>query len=273
MKNVVHIITKRKKKKETLRFGIDIVKHCNLRCRGCDHFSCIANEQYAKFETVEKDLNRIKEIFGERVEQINLLGGEPLLNRDIVKYCRFIRSMFPNTGISIITNGTLLLNQSEEFWECCRKCGVELKITKYPINFDYDRAVKLAKENEIKIYYQAHSDEQIKVMYCVPIDCEGKQTPAISYSICAKGNECVTLENGKLFTCTLIPNIEIFNQYFGKHLKVTADDYIDIYKVDDPDEILSALASEVPFCKYCNNLGYKTGIPWGITNGKISEWL
>lgn len=272
VKNVLHIFVYRKKKRDTLKFTIDLVKHCNLKCKGCDHFSCIADEKYADFNSVTRDLYRIKEIFGNRVEQIALLGGEPLLNNRIEDYCELARKTFPNTKIIIITNGTLVLKKEEGFWECCRKHNIVIRITRYPIKFDYEKVESYIKAKGIKLEHMAESDKVVKSMYCLPIDLQGRQNPKMSFMMCSKGNDCITLENGRLYTCTIIPNIYIFNKTFKKDLKICKEDYIDIYECGNADEILVRLTKPVPFCKYCDNYNYRSGIPWDVTRGQIDEW-
>ncbi len=272
IRNIFHLYKHKKQKRQSLKFVIDLTKHCNLNCRGCDHFSCISDEKYTDYNTVEKDLHRVKEVFGNRVEQIALLGGEPLLNDRIGDFCILARSIFPNTKIIIITNGTLIFKMSDEFWKVCKDNKIIIRITRYPINFDYDEAERHVKNQHVEIEYMAESDRVVKTMYCLPIDLEGKQDPKKSFKMCGKGNGCITLENGKLFTCTLIPNIEIFNKYFGKNVQVTEEDYIDIYRYDDPDIILDRLAKPFPFCRYCDTYNFRSDIPWATTNASIDEW-
>lgn len=271
--NILHIFLYRKKKRKTLKLVIDLAKHCNLNCKGCDHFSCIAEERYPDFHTVSRDLNRIKDIFGDKVEQIALLGGEPLLNNQIKDYCELSRNLFPKSKIVILTNGTLLLKKSDDFWECCRKNDIVIRITRYPIKFDYEGVEKFVEEKGIVIEHMARSEIEVKEMYCLPIDLQGKQNPRISYMMCRKGNDCITLEDGKLYTCTMIPNIAIFNNFFNKKLDVTKDDFVDIYENDDPEEILKRLAEPVPFCRYCDNIHFRNGISWGVTKKEIEEWI
>lgn len=270
IKNYGHIITKRKKKRGSLRFGIDLVKHCNLKCCCCDHFSCIADPEFADYDIVRRDLLRLRELFSGNVEQIKLLGGEPLLNEKICSYFELVRNIFPEANIILITNGTLLLKKNSEFWKSCKDNRIVLSITRYPINMDYDEVDSFIKKNGIKTY--CNSNETLKSMYCVPIDVLGKQNARISYAMCRKGNDCITLENGKLFLCTLIPNIYIFNKKFGTNLVVTKDDFIDIYEAQTADEILEQLSKAAPFCRYCDNAHFRSGIRWGVTKGTIEEW-
>jgi len=37
-----------------------LVEHCNINCKYCDHFSCIAEEKFADINVFTRDLQRIK---------------------------------------------------------------------------------------------------------------------------------------------------------------------------------------------------------------------
>jgi ABC-2 type transport system ATP-binding protein len=45
-----------------LSFEIHLTEHCNLNCKGCFHFSCIAEEEYLTKEEFERDISRISEL-------------------------------------------------------------------------------------------------------------------------------------------------------------------------------------------------------------------
>ena len=74
---------------------------------------------------------------------------------------------------------------------------------------------------------------------------------------------------GKLFTCPIPYSIQHFNKRFGQNIPVTEDDYIDIYKVDDPDVVFQRLATPIPFCNYCRHVGMDE---WHLSKREMSEW-
>lgn len=272
LKNLGHFFTRTTKKRDRIRFGYDVNKHCNLNCVGCDHFAPLAKEEFADIESVKRDLVRMEELFGDNIDQISILGGEPLLNPEISDYCTMTRNIFPTSNITIITNGTLLLKMDNSFWDNCKKNNICINVTKYPVAFNYDAVERRAKENGVYFKYQG-SGQVVKKMYCVPIDEKGGQDPRISFRMCEKGNGCITLEDGHLYTCTLIPNIRIFNEAFRKNLEVSENDSIDIYSDVSAEEILERLSKPVSFCRYCNQFKYKTGIKWKTSTKSIDEWM
>ena len=126
---------------------VNILDHCNLRCKGCDHFACIADEKFYKRDNIYRDLSRMAEIFhGDYIMKIAVMGGEPLLHPELKQILKDVRSLFPYTTIRLTTNGLLLLQQDEEFWKVCRDNDVTIVNTKYPINLKYDEMQRKADQ-------------------------------------------------------------------------------------------------------------------------------
>jgi len=254
------------------QISIDISHHCNLNCQGCDHFSPLAEPRFYELEEFSRDINRLSELSGKTLGIIKLMGGEPLLNPNIIDYMKVSRECFPNTRIEIVSNGIILNNQSKEFWESCNKYSIIIVLTKYPINTNYTLAEETAKKYNVKLEYYGDTNEVIKQSYHMPMDLDGNQDCKTSFLNCYHANNCVMLKNGKLYTCTVAPNIEHFNKYFGKDLPLTDYDGIDIYKANNIQEVLQFLAKPIPFCRFCNVNGRTFGHKWEISKKDISEW-
>ena len=249
-----------------------LADHCNLKCQCCDHFAPLAKEKLADIKDFEKDIKRLSELTKTQLEIIKLMGGEPLLHPEIKDFMRISRMYFPSTRIEIVTNGILLNTQKEDFWSACKEFDITIVPTKYPLNIDYDRAKQTAKEYEVKYEYYSKDESVIKASYHIPLDLTGQQNAAYSFAKCFHANWCVMLKNGKLYTCTVAPNIEHFNKYFNKSIPLTDRDGIDIYKAQTIEEILDFLSKPIPFCKYCNVNGRTFGHEWGRSKKEIEEW-
>jgi MoaA/NifB/PqqE/SkfB family radical SAM enzyme len=129
----------RPKPREEFQLQIDLCSHCNLNCQMCCHFSPIAGESYLNIDVFSRDMKRIAYLSGNYIGDIVLVGGEPLLHKDINKFIEISRKLFPCCRLVIITNGLLLINienTNKEFWSICHENDVELTITVYPINLD-----------------------------------------------------------------------------------------------------------------------------------------
>lgn len=252
---------------------LHLADHCNLNCRGCDNFSPLAKETYADPKVFEKDCARMAELTQGRIREIQLLGGEPLLHPQIIRLLEIVRKYFPSNTVSIVTNGILLQKQTDEFWTSCRENKIQLIVTKYPISVDYQKIEQLAIKQGIVFSFYGNTESVDKSMQCLPLDLEGKQDAYDSFARCYRANRCISLDNGKLYTCSLIPYVKYFNSHFKQSLMVSEKDYIDIYQINYNDEILDFISNPMPFCRYCNPKAMIWDIGYGISRKEIGEWV
>jgi MoaA/NifB/PqqE/SkfB family radical SAM enzyme len=251
---------------------IHLTDHCNLNCRGCDNFSPLSPEIFADIAVVERDYARISELSNGQVGEIQLLGGEPLLHPQVIDFMRISREYFPQIPVKIISNGVLLLQQNEKFWEACRQYDIEIIVTKYPVKINHEDIEQRAKKENIKFGFYGSTAEVEKNMQCIPLDLSGKQNARDSFLRCSSANRCIALDNGRIYTCTTIPYVKYFNEHFNKNLTVTEADLLNIYEAKSMDEILSFLCKPMPFCRFCNQKGVILDIGYGISKKDISEW-
>lgn len=257
--------------RKQLCFETYLTDHCNLNCRSCNAFSPLAEENYADLDRYIQDFQRLSQIFNGEAERIYLLGGEPLLNPNIEEYIVPARKNFPQANISIVTNGILLSGMKESFWKCCRNNNITICITKYPIRIKINEILNLAQQYDVKITYFGNALDY-KYMYHFPLDLEGKQDMNNSFQKCMNANKCITLREGKLYTCSIAPNAVFFSKRFNQLLEITQDDYIDIYKTDNKEEILNFLSKPIPFCRYCKVCDRTYDKEWGLSAKDIHEW-
>lgn len=254
-------------------FVLNILDHCNLCCKGCDHFAAIAEERFVSLEHIEKDLARMSELMNQQVARIGIMGGEPLLHPELLQILALAREYFPNTLLQLVTNGLLLMNQSEEFWQTCKEHNIVIVNTKYPINLDYDGMIARAEKYGVTFEHYGNTGEKMKTSYKMPLDLSGKQNPRSNYLKCHHSNNCALLMEGKFYACTVAPNVKIFNKRFGTNLQLVEEDYLDIYKVTDKHEILKFLSRPIPFCRFCDVEHRQYGLEWERSKQIKEEWL
>lgn len=253
---------------------LNILDHCNLRCKGCDHFACVADPYNVSYETIHRDLDRLAEIFhGDYIMKIAVMGGEPLLHPELLKILKDVRKHFPYTTIRLTTNGLLLLKQGEEFWRVCREEHVTIVNTKYPLNLDYEKMKEKAIEERVNFqFFEGTGDDTVKKSFKKIINLKGDSDPAESFSCCHISNYGNFLMEGKFYGCPFsCQSYRIFNKKFNKNLRMTEQDFIDIYKVHDMREILEFAARPKYYCRYCT--GLSPLFDWSRSNGVISEWV
>ena len=254
-----------------IQFEIDISMHCDLDCNCCSQFGAVAKPEFVDIDGMERDFKRLGELFEGEAERIYLIGGEPLLNKDIIRCIEIARSSFPIGRIDIFTNGILLFSMNDEFWDACHKYDIGLIVTKYPTKIDYDRMKNLALKKDVNFEFFGTS-EDFKYMTPLGLDVRGKQDVEESFALCPEANNCIKLREGKLYTCTRPAVIYKFNDYFGTDLLVSNEDSIDIYKAKDGQEILEYLSHPIPFCRYCDNKSHREARKWGHSKKVIEEW-
>ena len=96
-------------------FEVIAVDHCNITCAGCNHASPAMPPWFADPEAVHRDLSVLARIY--RPNFIKLLGGEPLMHRDLPALIEAIRSAGMSCPISLVTNGMLLHKAPEAVWQ------------------------------------------------------------------------------------------------------------------------------------------------------------
>lgn len=253
-------------------FVVHIVEHCNLRCRFCDHFAPLAEKEFADIEVFEKDFARLSALLNTKVNFIHLLGGEPLLHPQLNDFLYVARKYFPKTEIQLVTNGTRMLKQTEAFWKACKDNSITIANTKYPLPLDFYKMKEVAKKHDVKFKHFNYSGIFLKKSRKVPLDLEGKQDINANFIKCMHANSFCFLSKGKLFTCTVAPNIRHFNKFFNKNIPITDADYIDIYEAQNKEEVMLFLSRPIPLCKYCYVKKRTSGHPWQRSKKDIKEW-
>jgi hypothetical protein len=252
-------------------FDIYVAEHCNLGCYSCNHFSGIAQPEFADLETTERDLQRLSLLSGGNIPAIMLVGGEPLLNPDLHQFMRIARYYFPKSRIQIITNGLLLLAQKDIFWESVKQYKIIMTPTKYP-GIDWEKIECRAKKFGYEFEYFDLSGNSEKISRKFSLDLNGTQNAVKNFKRCPMAACTVALKNGRLATCSFVFCMKHFNQYFGKSIPVTDADSIDIYKAKSMTEIINFLYTPIPLCKYCKRMGTEIVGAWRKTEKKIEEW-
>lgn len=250
-------------KNDKLSFEVNFADHCNLNCQCCNHFSPLAKEQYINKEQYKKDLKRLQELFGERIGRVMLLGGEPLLNQDIVSLLYLSRQYLPTAALHIFTNGLHFPQMTEKFWRACRENNINIKVTEYPIKFDYKYWFDFARQHGVDIANE--NPEAIKTTYRLPFVEKGGLDPYKNYIKCYHANQCIVLREGRLYTCPIAAWNSYLNEYFDKQFPELEQNSIDIHKATDAETIMEFLKNPIKMCEFCDIYNYEYNIPWHVS--------
>jgi uncharacterized radical SAM superfamily Fe-S cluster-containing enzyme len=244
---------------------VEICEECNLNCKGCSHFApLVKNGENFDFAGYKKDIVRLSKIFS-NIKVLRLMGGEPLLNENIVEILKFTRKTLPKSDIRVVTNAVKLIDMGDEFVECLVKENIKLCISLYPImKHSKQIIIKFLEEKGIK--YSLNEVIKFASRLNVKGDFDGIEN----------SNKCkiksVTLKEGKIYKCSILANIIKFEKHFGQGI-VEYDDggKIDIYKCDG-NEIIKRLEDVNKLCSYCSG-NHNTEFDWALSEKKLEEWL
>lgn len=254
-------------------FEVNLTEHCNLNCKYCLHFSPLAKPSYANPKKVEKDMTRLAELTGGKVDFVKLLGGEPLLHPQVPEFLKIARKWFPECErIRLNTNGLLLPIQKAEFWKTCAAEDIIIEITKYPAPIAYEKAIDLAEKYRVKYFFCGLDESGIKHMTRKRIDINGKLDGRESFMRCRRGAICNFLWDGFLYPCPAPVVVRHFATYFGLDISSGAGDGIDIHNIHNLNEIFRFLENPIPFCCHCDIAGMEDGLLWEPSERKINEW-
>lgn len=263
------------KVREKLKFEVHIAEHCNLNCKYCNHFSPLAKPQFLEIEEYVRDIKKLSELFHEEMQQIKIMGGEPLLHPQIVDFLKITRKYCPKGKIKILTNGILLPNISDGFWEACHDTQTIVYYTKYPIHINFNKISQQAEKFGVPLEIFNMEDDIKKLIY-EPLDLEGKQNAKKNFYDCYRPNYCITLKHGKIYTCHRAAHMHLLNEYFfpnGGGISLDERNGIDIYKVKTGQEILEYLVKPIPMCAYCDRENITKNHEWEISKREKSEFI
>ena len=228
---------------------------CNLRCDNCAPNSPFMDDaNLPSLESFVDSLSFLAAVV--RCEELRMLGGEPLLNKDICSFLRAARQSGIFGSIRVITNGLLLPRMSEEFWQLADI----VRISVYPATTGAFSEAKLealsaaASRSGTRLevvrtthFMEAVSDTRI----------EDASVVQRIFSTCgeAHGWSCHLLYRDRLYRCSRVHTLD---RYLGKigreHENFTDQDGIVIDgRKNLYNELRNYLRSSQPLkaCSFC----------------------
>ncbi len=176
---------------------IHAADHCNLNCKNCSMFcGLMEEEQFADYEETRRGVLKLREFF-DHVKKFRIIGGEPLLNRELYRYIDLAREVFPDTDIRLITNGILVPQMSDRLKNSLREHDVTLIITQYPpMSAGMDDLHAFLEAEKIR-HEITEPVKQFQKIY----DLSGRQQAEASWRSCRWKRECATMYGSKLSAC------------------------------------------------------------------------
>lgn len=250
----------------TLYVEIQLCDRCNLDCAYCSHLSPVSKPVTISLETLEAECHRLARV---GVDEVNLMGGEPLLHPQVCEAIKLTRSILPNIKLIVSTNGLLLPRMSKDFWQCCRDNKVVLRITPYPKakngTLNYFKYVWLIRKNRVRM-----ESTGWRFGFRHQLLSEKAEYDATSnYLRCQL--HCTQVRNATLWPCAYVAYAFNLNNKFGTNFKTAAGDSLPLDGITATDLRLWLLRTK-PFCAHC---GIKDAqrITWRRSQYTRDEWL
>ncbi|WP_029200809.1 4Fe-4S cluster-binding domain-containing protein [Oribacterium sp. NK2B42] len=223
----------------------DVVFHCNLNCKGCSHFSPIAEPGFGDPVAFRKDLSRVHELVDE-LGEIRLVGGEPLLCDNLTEYIVAAHAIFPDTKILIFTNGIRLGSINDDLKDCMKQYGAQFSVTIYPPVENYVRGMIEQLEAEGIAIYRSLPMPFFGA-WIIPAGDSDPEAAAASCYI----PFCYAMWQGRIYRCSTENKIRVFEKFY-KPATAFPEGGIDLY---DPSltgsKLASYLLSPIEMCRFC----------------------
>ena len=256
-----------------------VIEKCNLNCAYCDNYAPLSNSDwYISLNQFENNVRRLRELI-EYIPFLSIGGGEPLLHPDLIQLCEILQKYYPNSFISILSNGVLLDSMDDTFVDSIKQLNAHLVISEYPISIDYIRIANKYNSNKV-IYTRQKRDK----MHNLQLSLTKKKGNNCYYNCTYAGFKnykkttprCIQLDRyGNLFFCGVIQNVQLLENYFNIKFEVIKGkygDYVNIHEIKSIEDILHGINNKIPFCDYCSDFSQKDILDWRISQYRIDEW-
>lgn len=258
-----------------------IVDRCNLNCKHCNHFCPLVPK-----DTPPKPLNKImRDIsylydYQDIFDFLTVIGGEPLLHPDIDIVFDFVRNMFPDKYIQVITNG-ILYNRLNDISSSIINNEIHVGVTLYPLsNKDTIKdAFESCIPNYLLTFNEIPSDSGFSHML-LQEDINNDYTKLFA---CPRRTYCTQLRDNKLYICHYAANLYLLKDTFGDAIKINDNDcYIELGPNTTPEKVLQFINNYIPdICMHCADVKqysiedciyYYETEPWEKSNLELNEF-
>lgn len=105
---------------ETKKYGLSvdwyIGRRCNFDCSYCADYVHDSFSSALSFDKIKKFIDKLYKIYGTSI-RLSITGGEPVMNPDLIRICRYIKQELNIDEIAIATNGSWPFDYYLELFE------------------------------------------------------------------------------------------------------------------------------------------------------------
>lgn len=242
---------------------VNAVDHCNLSCRACSHASPIAKASEMSADQVHADLALLSHVL--RVENVRIVGGEPLLHSDLSRFVQAIKDSGISRKVTLVTNGLLLDQVATELWKLVDKVEVSL----YPLA---PRATERIRAAANRITAGGPPVDILEYsVFREAMTLEPSADSALVrqiYDSCQIAHfwRCITVDRGSVYRCPQ----SLFKVRVGGAALVSDSRRID--ELPDVEAVIAFLESEDPLAACSSCLG-SSGVTFPHQQTSRRTWL
>lgn len=234
---------------------IHAADHCNLNCKNCSMFCGLVEQAiFPDFTETETGIRILKKYF-HHIKKFRIIGGEPLLNKELHRYLDLIRDIYPYTDIRLISNGLLVHKMPDILIRTLRKNDVTFIVTQYPALADQmDGIHHFLNEHEIRHEITDPVWEFQKIY-----DASGCQNGEQNFKTCHWKKTCATMYGTSIAGCFVPFVIPCLSRAF--HLDIPVTGMINLNETGlTAKKIREKMDRPHALCRYCAPNGIF--VPW-----------
>ena len=242
-----------------------IIDGCNLNCTSCvDYSTLFSKDEIYPIENFQRDVCQLSKCCDLII--FRLMGGEPLLLKNLDEYIRIARHYLPQTTLHIVTNGLLIPSLPQKILDAIRENNFVIDISAYiPTRKIAGKIKETLTVNKINFNFdEFFKDKFVSFLTLHPGNNTAKSRVACLSDICR------FLRGGKIYKCQSEALRYRLEERFGiEGLPVST--FADIYA---PNFSLSLrmLDGDVEMCGWCAEEHRE--ISWKhVSKPKLEEWL
>ncbi|MDE7432746.1 MAG: 4Fe-4S cluster-binding domain-containing protein [Lachnospiraceae bacterium] len=239
---------------------ISLTEKCTLKCRKCAHACPYTNNNSLDMHL--EDVYSSADLFFSKVDIVRefvLIGGEPLLYKDLSRVVKYIGERYRHKIItfSIATNGTIV--PSDELLKQCMKYRVVIKISNYSVSVPrlvpvYDRIEQILMERGAAYEMGSPEVEWFDYGFEYVNKANASHTDMIRLFDGCKTN-CREVRKNKYYYCVMARSV---SENMG--FDIGSDDYLDLEQLSETEYKKILLEFNLGYsdkgyldmCRHCN---------------------
>lgn len=245
-----------------------IVDHCNLNCKACEHYSPLVKEKkFTDYSQLKKDLLQLHSFISD-IGIIRIMGGEPLLHKELKKFILLTRELYPNAILYVVTNALFVKQMDDELFYLMKLANCHFSISWYPPLKDQIETIKEFLEQKGVSYWIS----PLMKKFTMKQNLTGTSSQTEQFFHCLQAH-CHNLYEGKIAACFLPFMTPYFNQTF--QTEIPCDGALDLYQSNlTLSQIKQTLLTPMQRCKYCTSP--PTAVAWkqaNILSPCLEDWI